>query len=140
MTAAGKVSACSMSKAAKQSDLAKKLFGVPGNIPIIVDRKDMGFEKSLTLISEDNKLRGLGTAFTTVVHKKMSFDLAKKIVATHIATLDRLKKRTAFMKSVGLAEMDPKKTSFCGKSKLKFHAGAVAAWTDAGYKLPACAK
>ena len=140
MTAAGKVSAFSMSKAAMQSDLAKKLFGVPGNIPIIVDRKDMGFEKSLTLISEDNKLRGLGTAFTTVVHKKMSFDLAKKIVATHIATLDRLKKRTAFMKSVGLAEMDPKKTSFCGKSKLKFHAGAVAAWTDAGYKLPACAK
>ena len=64
----------------------------------------------------------------------------KKIVATHIATLDRLEKRTAFMKSVGLAEMDPIKSSFCGKSKLKYHAGAVAAWKDAGYKVAACAQ
>ena len=116
------------------------MFSVPGNIPIVVDRKEMGYEKSITLISEDNKLRGLGTAFTDVVHKNMSFDLVKKIVAAHISTLDRLKKRTAFMKSVGLAEMDPQKSSFCGKSKLKFHAGAAAAWKEAGYKLPACAQ
>ena len=85
-------------------------------------------------------MRGLGTAFATVVNKKMSFDLVRKIVATHIATLDRLEKRTAFMKSVGLAEMDPIKSSFCGKSKLKYHAGAVAAWKDAGYKVAACAQ
>jgi TRAP-type uncharacterized transport system substrate-binding protein len=140
MAAAGKVSAFSLSKAAMQSDLAKKLFSIPGNIPIVVDRKDMGYEKSLTLISEDNIMRGLGTAFATVVNKKMSFDLVRKIVATHIATLDRLEKRTAFMKSVGLAEMDPIKSSFCGKSKLKYHAGAVAAWKDAGYKVAACAQ
>ena len=140
MAAAGKVSAFSLSKAAMESDLAKKMFSVPGNIPIIVNRKDMGYEKSLTLISEDNIIRGIGTAFATVVHKKMSFDLVKKIVGVHIATLDRLKKRTAFMRSVGLAEMDPKKSSFCGKSKLKYHAGAVAAWTDAGYKVPTCAQ
>jgi hypothetical protein len=44
------------------------------------------------------------------------------------------------MKAVGLAEMDPKKSSFCGKSKLKYHAGAAAAWKEAGYKLPACAQ
>ena len=140
MTAAGKVNVYSIPKVAMESALAKKMFSVPGNIPIIVDRKDMGYEKSITLISEDNKLRGLGTAFTDVVHKKMSFDLVKKIVAAHISTLDRLKKRTAFMKSVGLAEMDQKKSSFCGKSKLKYHAGAVAAWKEAGYKLPACAQ
>ena len=140
MTAAGKVNVYSLPKAAMESKLAKKMFGVPGNIPIIVDRKDMGYEKSITLISEDNKLRGLGTAFGDVVHKKMSFDLVKKIVAAHISTLDKLKQRTAFMKAVGLAEMDPKKSSFCGKSPLKYHSGAVAAWKDAGYKLPACAQ
>ena len=140
MTAAGKINVFSLPKAAMESALAKKMFSVPGNIPIIVDRKDMGYEKSITLISEDNKLRGLGTAFTDVVHKKMSFDLVKKIVAAHISTLDRLKKRTAFMKAVGLAEMDPKKSSFCGKSTLKYHAGAAAAWKEAGYKLPACAQ
>ena len=120
--------------------MAKKMLSVPGNIPIVVDRKDMGYPNSITLISEDNKLRGLGTAFTDVVHKKMSFELVKKIVAAHISTLEKLKSRTAFMKNVGLAEMDPKKSSFCGKSKLKYHAGAVAAWKEAGYKLPACAQ
>ena len=70
----------------------------------------------------------------------MSFDLVKKIVAAHVSTLENLKKRTAFMRSVGLAEMDPVKSAFCGKSKLKYHAGAVAAWKEAGYKLPACAQ
>ena len=139
MAAAGKVTVFSMPKAKMNSPLAKKMLSVPGNIPIEVARKDMGYEKSVTLISEDNILRGLGTAFTDVVHKKMPFDMVKKIVAAHISSLDKLKKRTAFMKSVGLAEMDPVKSSFCGKSKLKYHAGAAAAWKEAGYKLPACA-
>ena len=140
MTAAGKVNVFSMPKAKMNSDMAKKMLSVPGNIPIVVDRKDMGYPNSITLISEDNKLRGLGTAFTDVVHKKMSFELVKKIVAAHISTLEKLKSRTAFMKNVGLAEMDPKKSSFCGKSKLKYHAGAIAAWKEAGFKLPACAQ
>ena len=85
-------------------------------------------------------LRGLGTAFTDVVHKKMSFKMVKAITAAHIETLDKLKKRAAFLSNVGLAEMDAKKSGFCGKSSLKYHPGAVAAWTEAGYKLPACAK
>ena len=42
MTAAGKINVFSLPKAAMESALAKKMFGVPGNIPIIVDRKDMG--------------------------------------------------------------------------------------------------
>ena len=139
MAAAGKVTVFSMPKAKMNSPLAKKMLSVPGNIPIEVARKDMGYGKSVTLISEDNILRGLGTAFTDVVHKKMPFDMVKKIVAAHISSLEQLMKRTAFMKSVGLAEMDPVKSSFCGKSKLKYHAGAAAAWKEAGYKLPACA-
>ena len=48
--------------------------------------------------------------------------------------------RLGFLSNVGLAEMNAKKSGFCGKSSLKYHPGAVAAWTEAGYKLPACAK
>jgi hypothetical protein len=113
---------------------------VPGNIPIVIDGKDLGYKDSLTLISEDGKLRGLGTAFADLVHKNMSFKLAKAITAAHISTLGMLKKRTAFMNSVGLAEMNEVKSGFCGKSKLKYHAGAVAAWKEAGFNLPACAQ
>jgi TRAP-type uncharacterized transport system substrate-binding protein len=140
MSAAGKVSVLSMPKAKFEGKLAKKLFGVPGNIPIIIDGKDLGYKDSLTLISEDGKLRGLGTAFADLVHKNMSFKMAKAITASHISTLGMLKKRTAFMSSVGLAEMNEVKSGFCGKSKLKYHAGAVAAWKEAGFNLPACAQ
>ncbi len=140
MSAAGKVSVLSIPKAKFEGKLAKKLFGVPGNIPIVIDGKDLGYKDSLTLISEDGKLRGVGTAFADLVHKNMSFKLAKAITAAHISTLGMLKKRTAFMNSVGLAEMNEVKSGFCGKSKLKYHAGAVAAWKEAGFNLPACAQ
>ena len=140
MTAAGKITVLSIPKAKMASDLAKRLFSVPGNIPIVVDRKTMGYQDALTLVSEDEKVRTLGTAFADVVHKKMPFKLVKSVVAAHIATLDKLKKRTAFMSQVGLGEMDPVKSSFCGKSQLKYHPGAAAAWKEAGFKLPACAQ
>ena len=140
MTAAGKVTVLSVPKSKMESELGKRLFGVPGNIPIVINGKDLGYKDSLTLVSEDGMLRGLGTAFTDVVHKKMSFKMVKAITAAHIETLDKLKKRAAFLSNVGLAEMNAKKSGFCGKSSLKYHPGAVAAWTEAGYKLPACAK
>ena len=62
----------------------------------------------------------------------MSFKMVKAITAAHIETLDKLKKRAAFLSNVGLAEMNAKKSGFCGKSSLKYHPGAVAAWTEAG--------
>ena len=55
MTAAGKVSAFSLSKAAMQSDLAKKLFGVPGNIPIIVDYSAASMSDFVCGANEDDK-------------------------------------------------------------------------------------
>jgi len=39
-----------------------------------------------------------------------------------------------------LAQMDAKLSGLCGPSKLKYHAGAVAAWEEAGYKVADCAK
>ena len=140
MSAAGKITVLSVPKAKMEGDLGKRLFSVPGNIPIVIDRKDMGYEDSMTLVSEDGKVRTLGTAFTDVVHKEMPFELVKAIVDAHIATLDKLKKRTAFMSHVGLGEMDPVKSGFCGKSQLKYHPGAAAAWKEAGFELPACAQ
>lgn len=141
MTSAGKVTVLSIPKAKFESDLAKKIIGVPGNIPITLPRDALSFgENELTLISEDNKLRALGSAFAEVVHKDMSMELAKAITKAHIETLDKLKARAQLMKNVGLAEMDPVLSSFCGQSPLKYHPGAVAAWAEAGYKVPACAQ
>ncbi len=140
MTSAGKVTALSVPKAKMESKLGKKLLSVPGNIPITVDRADMGFgEDVLTLVSEDNKLRGIGTAFAEIVSKDMSNEMAKAITKAHIDSLDKLKARAKMLANVGIAEMDPIKSGFCGSSPLKYHPGAVAAWKEAGYKLADCA-
>lgn len=140
MVSAGKVTVLSISKANMASDLGKKLLGVPGNIPITLSRDQLTFPKDqLTLISEDGMLRGLGSAFAEVVHKGMSKELAKAITRAHIETLDQLKGRTKMLQNIGLGEMDPIKSGFCGKSPLKYHPGAVEAWTEAGFKLASCA-
>lgn len=140
MTSAGKVTALSVPKAAFDSDLGKKMLSVPGNIPITMERSELGFsEDVLTLISEDGKLRGIGTAFAEVVSKNMSNEMAKAITAAHIETLDKLKARAKMIASAGLAEMDPVKSGFCGNSPLKYHPGAAEAWKEAGYKFADCA-
>ena len=70
----------------------------------------------------------------------MSFELAKAITATHIATLDQLKAKSPFAPNIGLAQMDPKLAGLCGASNLKYHEGAIAAWEEAGYTVPDCVK
>jgi len=140
MTSAGKVTVLSIPKDKFESDLAQKIISVPGNIPITLERDQLSFGDELTLISEDNKLRSLGSAFAEVVHKDMTMEMAKAITKAHIETIDKLKARASLMKNVGLAEMDPVLSSFCGKSPLKYHAGAVAAWKEAGYTVPDCAQ
>ncbi len=92
------------------------------------------------MVSEDGNFRGIGTAFADIVHKDMSFDMAKALVAEHIKTLDELKARTAFMKNANFGILDAELSGFCGPLSLKYHPGAIAAWEEAGYTVPECAK
>lgn len=142
MQAAGNVVIVSTPKDVFESEAYRKIFQVPGNIPIMVRWEDMGYGdgKGVRLISEDGVFRGLGTAFADVVHKDMPFELVKALVSAYIRHLDDLKAKAAYMRNVGLAEMDPKLSGMCGLNPLKFHPGAVAAWEEAGYRVPDCAK
>ena len=140
MQSAGNVRIISTPKDIFESDAYQKVFTPPGNIPLQVKWEDMGYSDGVSMVSEDGVFRGLGTAFVELVHKDMSFDLAKAITATHIATLDKLKAKSPFAPNIGLGQMDPKLAGLCGPSKVKYHAGAVAAWEEAGYKVADCAK
>ena len=62
----------------------------------------------------------------------------KAITKAHIDSLDKLKSRAKMLANVGIAEMDPAKSGFCGKSPLKYHSGAAEAWKEAGYKIDDC--
>ena len=118
------------------------MFKAPGNVPIVVKWADMGYGdgSGVRLISEDDTYRGIGTAFADIVHKDMDFDTVKALVAEYIATLDALKLKTPYMKNVNLAVLDPEASGFCGVNPLKYHPGAIAAWEEAGYTVPDCAK
>ena len=137
---AGNVKIISTPKEIFESEKYQKVFNGPGNIPITVKWEDMGYGEGVSMVSEDGVYRGLGTAFVELVHKDMSFDLAKAITATHISTLDKLKAKSPFAPNIGLAQMDARLSGLCGPSKLKYHPGAVAAWEEAGYKVADCAK
>lgn len=142
MQAAGNVVMVSTPKKTFESDSYQKVFRAPGNIPIEVNWADMGYSDGagIRLVSEDGVFRGLGTAFADVVNKDMDFDIAKALTGTYIAQLDRLTGKTAYMKNVGLGQLEAEKSGFCGLNPLKYHAGAVAAWEEAGYTIPDCAK
>lgn len=142
MQAAGNVVIVSTPKDIFESDAYQKLFNAPGNIPIVVKWEDMGYQdgKGIRLISEDATYRGLGTAFADVVHKDMPFETAKGLVAAYIKHLELLRTKTNYMKNVGLADLDPKGSGFCGINPLKYHPGAIAAWEEAGVAVPDCAK
>ena len=137
---AGDVTIVSTPKAIFESENYQKIFNAPGNIPLAVKWEDMGYGDGVKMISEDGIFRGLGTAFVELVTKDMSFELAKAITATHIATLDQLKAKSPFAPNIGLAQMDPKLAGLCGASSLKYHEGAIAAWEEAGYTIPDCLK
>lgn len=142
MMAAGNVVMVSTPKDVFESDAYQKIFKAPGNVPIVVKWEDMGYQegKGIRLISEDGTFRGMGTAFADVVNKDMSFDMAKALTAEYIAKLDQLKAKTAYMKNVGLATLEPDLSGFCGLNPVKYHPGAVAAWEGAGFSVPDCAK
>jgi uncharacterized protein len=142
MQAAGNVVMVSTPKDVFESEGYQKVFNAPGNVPIVIKWEDMGYQdgKGIRLVSEDATFRGLGTAFTDVVNKDMPFDTAKALVAAYIKNMEQLKSKTAYMKNVGVAEMDPKLSGFCGINPVKYHPGAVAAWEEAGYTVPDCAK
>lgn len=140
MLSAGKINLLSTPKDIFESEKFQRMLKAPGNVPIEIARADLGHGDDVNLISEDGVFRAMGTAFADVVHKDMDFELAKAITATHIATLDELKASSPYAPNVNFGVLDAETSGFCGAMPLKYHPGAVAAWEEAGYTVPDCAK
>ncbi len=142
MLAAGNVVLVSTPKDVYESEAYQNIFNAPGNVPIEVKWEDMGYGdgSGVRLISEDGIFRGIGTAFADVVHKDMDFDTAKALTVAYIESIDALKKKTPYAGNINVGVLDPRLSGFCGVNPLKYHAGAVAAWEEAGVEVPDCAK
>ncbi len=140
--AAGDINIISFPKAIWESEGMQKFLSAPGNSPIEIEGAKMGYGegKGVNLISEDGIFRSPGVPFATFVNADMSDEMVKKIVTAFIGSLDELKTRSPYAANVNFGVLDQKTTGFCGGLTLKYHPGAVAAWEDAGYDVPDCAK
>ena len=118
----------------------QKYLRAPGSAPFTLALSEMDLGSGVTVKSDDDTFRGLATIGGDIVHKDMSFEVAKGLTKAHIDTLDRLKAKAPFAKHAGYGIVDVVKSGMCGPNPLKYHAGAVAAWEEAGYKIDDCAK
>jgi len=137
---AGKMTVWSIPKDKWESEGFQKYLKAPGSAPFTLAAADATMPDGAKLVTDDGMFRGLATIGGDIVNKDMPFELAKALTQAHIETLDELKAKAPFAKNVGFGVVDVKKSGMCGPNPLKYHAGALAAWEEAGYKIDDCAK
>ena len=96
--------------------------------------------KGLTLVSEDGIWRSPATAGADMVHMSMDFEIAKALTRVAISNVKAFTTKAPYMANIGIGNTDPAKTGLCGPVPVKYHPGAVAAWEEAGHKIPDCAR
>lgn len=123
------------------SDAFAKVGKLPGTVPTSMPISEMGYGKGVTIVSEDDTFRGPGTVGGEIVNVNMDFDIAKALTKAFIDGLDSVYRAKApFMPNSWHGETDIALTDMCGNNPIKYHPGAVAAWEEAGYTIPDCAK
>lgn len=135
-SASGKMTLYSVPKKAWESPGMKKYLKSPGTGAFLLDLTKVKPPAGVTIKSEDSTWRSPATVGGEVVRKDMDVKLAKAL----IDNIAKFKGKAAYMQHVALGEMDPAVTGMCGPMPLKYHPGAVAAYEEAGLKVPACAK
>ncbi len=138
--AAGKVTVISIPKEKFEGEPFQRWATAPGMAPLEIKATDMGYGDGVTIVSEDGIYRTVVTTGAEVVNKSMSDEMAKSLVSVYIKHMEGLKAKAPWAKHLNVGVLDAKASGFCGANPLKYHAGAVAAWEEAGYTVPDCAK
>ena len=139
--ASGEMTIFSVSKKVFEGEAFQNVAKLPGTVPVSMPISNMGYGDGVTIVSEDDMFRGPGTVGADVVNVNMDFDLAKALTAAFIENIEAIYHAKApFMPGTWHGETDIALTDMCGNNPVKYHPGAVAAWEEAGYKIPDCAK
>jgi len=138
--ASGNMTVWSIPKDKFETEAFQNYLRAPGSAPFTLPMADANLGDGVTVVSGDDTFRGLATIGGDIVNKDMPFELAKALTKAHIDTLDALKAKAPFAKHAGYGIVDVVKSGMCGANPLKYHAGAVAAWEEAGYVIEDCAK
>ncbi|WP_299726580.1 TAXI family TRAP transporter solute-binding subunit [uncultured Tateyamaria sp.] len=139
--ASGNMTLFSMPKDVFDGEAFQKVTGLPGTVAFSMAVADMGYGDGVTIMSEDDTYRGPATVGGDIVNVDMDFDMAKALTAAFIENIEPIyHAKASFMPVTWHGEVDPEVTDMCGANPMKYHPGAVAAWEEAGYTLPDCAK
>ncbi|MEM7302593.1 MAG: TAXI family TRAP transporter solute-binding subunit [Pseudomonadota bacterium] len=139
--ASGDMTIFSVPKEVYEGDAFQNVGKLPGTVPVTMAIADMGYGDGVTIVSKDDKFRGPGTVGADIVNVNMDFDLAKALTAAFIENIKPIYHAKApFMAGTWHGETDLAFTDMCGNNPVKYHPGAVAAWEEAGYTIPDCAK
>ena len=139
--ASGNMTIFSVSKDVYDSEAFSNVAKLPGTVKFSMPVDAMGYGEGVTIVSDDGIFRGPGTVGADIVNKSMDFEMAKALTAAFIANIEAIYHAKApFMSVTWHGETDTEITDMCGPNPLKYHPGAAAAWEEAGYTLPDCAK
>ena len=139
--ASGNMTIFSMPKEIHEGELFGKVAKLPGTVKFSMPKADMGYGDGVTTQSEDDTFRGSGTVGGDIVNVDMDFDTAKALTKAFIDNIETIYHAKApFMPVTWHGETAIEITDMCGPNPLKYHPGAAAAWEEAGYTLPDCAK
>lgn len=141
-SAAGAMTLFSMPKEIFESEGGQKLLNKPGSTAFTAPVADIqaAMGDGWTIESEDDTFRGMSVVGGDFVNKSMDEEVAYGLTKAHIANLESHKTIAPFMSSLNFGVLDPKISGLCGPNPVKFHAGAVRAWEEAGHTVPDCAK
>lgn len=137
--AAGRMTLWSVPKAAWESEAMQRYLRSPGTGAFVMDLAGFQPPEGISVVSEDGIWRSPATTGGELVRADMDFETARALTAAFLARLPRVLARAPAMARSAFGETDPAVTGMCGANPLKYHPGAVEAWRQAGYALPACA-
>jgi uncharacterized protein len=137
---AGKINIISIPKAKFEGAAFRKYRKAPGNASVVIPLSSFThYGKGARIISEDNMFRTIANTSGDMVHKNMDKKLAKALTAAFIKSIPELHKKVPFAKGALYGLVDDAKMGMCAAG-VKFHAGSVEAWEEAGHKIADCAK
>ncbi|MBR9839381.1 MAG: C4-dicarboxylate ABC transporter substrate-binding protein [Rhodobacteraceae bacterium] len=138
--AAGAMTMYSVPKAAYESEAFQRYLASPGTVGFEIPVTELPAQDGITVSSEDDTWRSPLTAGAVVVNSSMDFDMAKTLTTLMLENLDTFSSKAPYMRLVQLGKIDAKETGMCGPNPIKYHPGAIAAWEEAGFSVPDCAK
>lgn len=139
-SAAGAITMYSVPKEAYESEAFQKYLASPGTVGYEIPVSELPAQEGVTISSEDDIWRSPVTAGVIVVNSEMDFDTAKALTSLLLDNIDAFESKAPYMRYALLGAIDAAETGMCGPNPVKYHPGAIAAWEEAGYTVPDCAK